>query len=106
MLNSMLNYPHISLALGLATPKTCRRRIRSKVRGRKLVDVRIALAAILQERGWTYSEIARELNRAPSLVHHYTKAHETLLDSNADYHRLFSTLHSSLKESFTISPTP
>jgi hypothetical protein len=106
MLNSMLNYPHISQALGLATPKTCRRRIRSKVRGRKLVDVRIALAAILQERGWTYSEIARELNRAPSLVHHYTKAHETLLDSNAEYHQLFSTLYHSLQESTTISPTP
>jgi predicted transcriptional regulator len=102
----MLNYPHISLALGLATPKTCRRRIRSKVRARKLVDVRIALAAILHERGWTYSEIARELNRAQSLVHHYTKAHETLLETNTDYHHLFSTLHHSLKESFTISPTP
>lgn len=92
----MLNYTHISQALQIATPSTCRRRIRSKVRARKLVDVRIALAAMLRERGWTYTEIAAELNRAPSLVHHYVKAHEALWENNAEYSRLFSTLVATL----------
>ena len=94
----MVNYTHISRRLGLATPSTCRRRIRSKVRARKLVDVRIALAALLRERGWSYTEIAAELNRAPSLVHHYVKTHEALLHSNGDYHQLFFTLSDVIKQ--------
>lgn len=88
----MVNYTQLSQRLGIATPGTCRRRLRSGVRARRLVDVRIALAALLKERGWTHTEIAKELHRAPSLVHHYVKMHGILLEHNSDYAAMVSAL--------------
>jgi DNA-binding NarL/FixJ family response regulator len=94
----VLNYSALSRALGMATPRTFRQRVRSPLRGRKLVDVRMAIARVLHERGYTYEEIARELNRAQSLIHHYVKTHEAVVETDAAYRQMVELVRRAIGE--------